>query len=422
MARMSTRLRSIAGGAAGGGGSLLSKTLDRLDLTVTGGSIVVLAVIVWFVAHALGSKTVYLMVYASVVLLVMAWVVARRLPAVDIERSRLPMRLRVSQSVDVELVIRARRRVSTILIQEELPEALGRTLSIPIASLAPGHAISHVYSFRPSVRGVYNVGPTTATWSDPFGFTTHHRELRRPTELIVHPSTEMVHDRILTRMWEDPPLRPPASKPWPTGFEFYGMRDYVPGDDLRRVVWNAVAKTGRMLVRESEQGITDRILVILDTDAQWHSPGVPSASFETAVRTAASVGVKHLADGFSVSLVTNTARPLSALRGARARLAFLDELARVQLSKASLAEAGKHLLREARGGAHVVVITPHVDREMASRLRLMIERGASIVAAIVQWEETDPLSTQRAAAIGCRVIQVPLTGALEAVFALRGRR
>ena len=38
-------------------------------------------------------------------------------------------------------------------------------------------------------------------------------------EVIVHPSTENVQDRPLTRQWEDPPIRPPRSKPWPSGFD-----------------------------------------------------------------------------------------------------------------------------------------------------------------------------------------------------------
>ena len=46
---------------------------------------------------------------------------------------------------------------------------------------------------------------------------------------------------------EDPPMRPPVSKPWPSGLEFYGMREYVPGDDLRHVHWRSSAKADTLL-------------------------------------------------------------------------------------------------------------------------------------------------------------------------------
>src|SRR5260221_1564388 len=141
------------------------------------------------------------------------------------------------------------------------------------------------------------------------------------------------------------------------------MREYVPGDDLGRVVWAAVAKTGRMLVRESEQGITDRVSIVLDTDATHHSPGRPSDTFELAVRVAASLGARHLKDGFSVTMTTNEARLGTMLRGSRARIELLDGLAQVDLGHTPLKGLGNDLLADSRRGAHFAIITPHVDRD-----------------------------------------------------------
>jgi uncharacterized protein (DUF58 family) len=410
----SSRLRQLANRRQAG--NLVAQVAERLSLTVTGLSVIGVAVAGWFLARLIGSRTMYLIVYAGVIGMVMAWAVSRRRLALEVERSRLPSRMRVGQTADVDLRIDTRKRVSTILVHEELPEGLGRPVEIPIGALSPHAGFEHRYSFKPTRRGVYRVGPCTATWSDPFGLTTHSQVLAPATEVIVHPSTELVHDRVLTRMWEDPPLRPPVSKPWPTGFEFYGMRDYVVGDDLRRVVWNAVAKTGKMLIRESEQGITDRVMVVLDTDREWHAAGEPSATFEAGVRVAASIGVRHLEDGFSVTLVTDEVR-LRALRGPRARLSYLDELARVGFTTTTLADVAAKLVNEAKGGIHLVVITPHLDRAAAGRLRLLVQRGVSLVVAKLMWEESDPMSLQRAAAIGGRLVQVPPSGPLEAVFA-----
>src|SRR5581483_10465099 len=139
-------------------------------------------------------------------------------------------------------------------------------------------------------------------------------------------------------------LRPPRSRPWPEGFEFYGMRDYVRGDDVRRVVWRAFARTERLMVREFEQGISDRIAIVLDTDENWHSPGRPSDTFETAVRVAASVGVRHIKDGFSVRLEANHDH-LGGFRGPRSRLPFLDALARVQLRGEPMSDAMDRLAK-----------------------------------------------------------------------------
>lgn len=398
-----------------GGGPVMA-WLERAHLTVSGTLVVGLAVVGWGVARWLGSKTMYLLVYAGVLMMVAAFLIARRRLAIDVDRSELPARMREGQTSEVTLRVVAHRRATTLILEERLDPALGRPVRLPLASIGAGEEVEHRYTFSPTRRGVYELGPTTATWSDPFGLTTQQQVLADTTPLIVHPSTELVHDRVLARMWEDPPTRPPVSKPWPTGFEFYGMRDYVQGDDLRRVVWSAVAKTGKLLVRESEQGITDRVSIVLDTSREWHKPGRPSDTFELGVRVAASVGTRHIKDGFAVTLSSNDERLGVALRGPRARIELLDELARVDLGATPLRDAGPTLLADARRGAHFVVITPHLDKETGNQLRLVLERGASVVVVKLVWDESDPQSLTRAATLGCQVIQVPLDSSIEAAF------
>ena len=414
MATAATKLNRLS--RTGASRSAVVDWLERIHLTVAGASIVGVAVLGWMTARLLGSKTLYLLVYAALITLGISYAVARKRLALEVDRSELPTRMREGQAADVVIKLRAKKRATVLVVEERMHPALGQTQRIPVAAISGGEEIEHSYSFSPSRRGVYEVGPTTARWSDPFGLTTQEQELAKPTKVIVHPSTEMVHDRILTRMWEDPPIRPPSSKPWPTGFEFYGMRDYERGDDLRRVVWSAVAKTGRMLVRESEQGITDRVSIVLDTNREWHKPGDPSDTFEAAVRVAASIGVRHIGDGFSVNLSTCDGRLGENLRGPRARYRMLDELAFVKTSKTAMAAVAQTLLADARRGSHFVIITPHLDQEMASRMRLVLERGASVVVVKIVWDESDPLSLARAVSLGCQVVQVPMDSSIEAAF------
>jgi uncharacterized protein (DUF58 family) len=233
-----------------------------------------------------------------------------------------------------------------------------------------------------------------------------------------------VNDRVFQREWEDPPVRPPFSKPWPTGFEFYGMRDYADGDDPRRIVWRATAKTydhetgqpQRYFVREAEQGITDRVNVFLDTDASSHSPERPSDTFETAVRCAASLGVQHLKDGFSVSFDINSRRVHDSIRGSRHRVELLDELARVDLESVALTSGLDRLLTDTRRSAHNIMITPHLEPATASRLKILHDRGVSLLLVLVVGDTTDPGTIHRAGGIGCNVIEVPVGSALGTVF------
>ncbi|MFN2614091.1 MAG: DUF58 domain-containing protein [Actinomycetota bacterium] len=394
----------------------------RVGVTATGAAAALVAAGAYALARAASSRTLLLLVYGTVIVLIGSWMLGRRKPGLFAERSHLPRRVREGQAVDVQLTVGARRRVSTVILEDELHDRLGGAVRIPLPLVAPSHDQLHTYSFVPRLRGVYTVGPLVVSWSDPFGMTTHRAQLAEPVEIIVHPTVERVQDRVVTREWEDPPIRPPFSKPWPTGFEFYGMRDYVNGDDPRRIVWRASARTAddagnmRFLVREAEQGITDRVAILLDTDRKGHSPGDPSDTFETAIRVAASIGVRHLEDGFALTVDTNEGRLVEALRGKRTRVRLLDELARLQPGHETLRAAVDRLVVRNRRDLHTVIVTPALDEETASRLRLLVQRGVSLVLALVAGDDPDPVAVHRAGALGCNVVEVPVGAPLEQTF------
>ena len=391
--------------------------LTAKGLVVTGGAIA------GFVAGRLiGSRALLVLVYGAMLMMAAAYVLARRRLPAEATRSALPTRCRVGQSIDVELALTSTRRVATVILEEELPPYLGSPVRIPVPSLAAGEELRHPYTFKPTLRGIYEVGPLVVERSDPFGLTRRRTVIAQPAQLIVHPAVETVHDRVISREWEDPPIRPPMSKPWPTGFEFYGMRDYVAGDDPRRIIWRATAKTlddegnGRYLVRESEQGITDRVSIYLDTSSEGQSPGDPSETFETLIRTGASLGVRHLDDGFTVTVHTNAGPKLRPLRGQRDRIPFLDSMATVRPDDTSLSKALDRLIVDPHRTAHTVIVTPQIEPDAFRRLRLLRDRGTSMLLVLVLWEHTEPETVHRAGSLGCSVVEVKSTSPLSLVF------
>jgi uncharacterized protein (DUF58 family) len=404
--------------------SVLTWIESAIGLTPSGLALVILAAGGWIAARLIGSFSLFLLVYGLMIVLGISWFLGRRKLAVEATRSDLPGRVREGQLVDVALSLAAKRRLSTIILEETLDPHLGTTVRVPVAQLPPGQQVDHAYGFTPRLRGVFKIGPLVASWSDPFGLTRRTQTLSESVEIIVHPSTEPVRDRVLSREWEDPPVRPPDSKPWPSGFEFYGMRDYVAGDDPRRIVWRATARyldlddpsSARYLVRESEQGITDRISLIFDTNDKTHSPGDPSETFETAVRVVASLGSRHIKDGFAVTVETNAGRIADQLRGTSNGIRLLDALARVQRERVPFAQTMQRLMTMRRTDTHLVVVSPHIDAEIATRLSLLRRRGISILVVHVMWADTDPASVHRAASLGLNVVEVDARTPFEGVF------
>lgn len=408
--------RGVAAGAATPATTgVLGAIERRTGLTPTGVTAAGVVVLAWLGGYAIGARVLFLMAYGMAALLIALALFGRRSLPVAAVRSKIPGRMREGQTFAVEIEITARRRVGALALEETL-ERLRPPVRLLLPTLTAAAPILHRYQVTPPLRGVYNIGPLTAIWSDPFGLTRKRTTLVVPAEVLVHPSTEPVHDRVLSREWEDPPVRPPISKPWPSGFEFYGMRDYVPGDDPRRIVWRAVARSGKYLVRESEQGITDRALIVIDTFDKSHAMGDPSDTFEAAVRAVASLGKLHLRDGFVVTVEAPRATVAGPLRGPASLFTLLDGLARVQRDRTPLSDGLRRLVATRRRDTHYIVVTPKLDQQAAATLRLLLSGGSSATFVHVAGEDPDPASLQHAATLGCEVVELPPGTPLQAVF------
>ncbi len=107
-----------------------------------------------------------------------------------------------------------------------------------------------------------------------------------------------LHDRILVlpKRYPIPSIDLPGTRKHHTGGvalasavgntnEFHSLREYQPGDPMRRLHWKSVAKTGELIIRENEDEYFVRHALILDTFATEPTTN----RFETAVSIAASL-------------------------------------------------------------------------------------------------------------------------------------
>lgn len=380
----------------------------RLGITRPGQMAILGAVGIWILARVVAGTAMYLFAYGAVLLVGVSYAIAPRRLKLEGERVGLFPRAQQGDRLEVELKLRAKRRMTTFILEEQLPERLGKSVKVPITKLSSGAEVTHTYSLRCARRGVYNVGPLVAVASDPLGLSQRETVVCEPFELLVHPRVELVSDRPLTRQFEDPPIRPPVSKPWPSGLEFYGMREYVRGDDLRRIVWRASARTGKLMVREAEQGITDKITFILDTNRGSHSrdgEGL-SESFEKGISACASLAARHLREGYEIKIVTNGGPLTRPLRGPASQLMALDSLARVELDREPLGQAILLLLAQGQRDAHNILITPRLGAEEAAQLKLLLRTGVSVLVVALLWDEESTQTIGTAAALGCQVVGV----------------
>jgi uncharacterized protein (DUF58 family) len=401
-------------------GIRLQEAVAKLGLTRAGAAAVVSFVLLWTAARIVAGTAIYLFAYGLLLAVIAAIALARsgRLKLVATREGLFP-RTTEGQRLGVTLQLTAKRRASTLVLEEKLPQRLGQTVRVPVARIGSGQVIQHQYTLRCQRRGVYKVGPLTAVSSDPLGLATSRTVVAPEFELLVHPDIENLQDRPLTRQFEEPPVRPPISRPWPSGLEFFGMREYSRGDDLRRIVWRASARSGKLMVREAEQGVTDKVVILLDTDRGGHSrdgDGV-SESFEAGVRTAASLATFHLAQGFTIKLEGNDGPLTSPLRGVASQLQLMDTYARVDTGRTPLVTTLSRMAANPPRDAHVVVITPRLGPAEAARLRLIVRTGASVLVVALIWDEDAVGIPALATELGCQVSAVRPGTALAADLA-----
>jgi uncharacterized protein (DUF58 family) len=207
------------------------------------------------------------------------------------------------------------------------------------------------YTFTPQLRGKYSIGPVTIVHTDPFGALTRTTRIRGSSPLLVYPSYDEIHSlpvgvHRLGVIRHSPIVG--------QGDEFYALRAYEEGDDLRKVHWPSSLRTGELVIRQEELLAEPRALVILDTCASKHYGTGAGASIEAAISAAASVGVLAIRKRMRVQILTPDGPLLSLRRPTEHQL--LEALAMLRPSKRRDISTGVEQTRTRP--AVTVVITP----------------------------------------------------------------
>lgn len=137
--------------------------------------------------------------------------------------------------------------------------------------------------------GVYGVGPLSVATSDPLGLFHAERLVGQLDAFAVFPR---VHDvGGLERLGARASLAPEevtAGRPGQSA-AYMGVRDYRPGDDLRRIHWPVTARRGTPAVKEYEVDLTPYLALFLDLERRHRAGTGRKSTLEYVVRTAGSL-------------------------------------------------------------------------------------------------------------------------------------
>ncbi len=360
-------------------------------LTGRGWAILAAAIVSLAAGWVLGLKDLFLVGAGLLVVLIVARLYLA-VVAADVAASRrvLPARVHAggSSRVELSLVNRSRRRSPVLSVRDPFDDGT-RWARFLVAPLEPGELARAAYRLPTDQRGVFDLGPLQVSVTDPFGLVGSTFAAAPLTRLTVFPHIDRVAPPPSSH--GDDPL---AGADHPrgltgTGEDFYALRPYVRGDDLRKVHWPSSAKADDLMLRQDEMPWQSRSIVVLDTRAAV----CPPPALEILVSAAASLVVaagRH--DGLQ-RLLTTAGFDSRSTGGTGHVESILEHLASVRRSGDALVPLLGSLRRGAAGGALVVLTTalaPTSDLEAVASLR---SRFASVTLVVVEgsaWGDPAP--------------------------------
>jgi uncharacterized protein (DUF58 family) len=188
--------------------------------------------------------------------------------------------------------------VPFLLLEDELSPTLGPSARVVVSGLPAGFTQSVSYSLIARRRGRYSVGPAATSVTDPFGLARIQVQDPSHSELIVYPAVEDIEPWRLGIRGAGAG-ESTVRQLYRSAAEFYTMREYITGDDLRRIHWPSVARTGQLMIRQDESTRRSVATLFLDNRSVALG-GSGSAGFERAVSVTASIGRALSRGGFVV--------------------------------------------------------------------------------------------------------------------------
>lgn len=306
----------------------------------------------------------------------LAVLVRRLLPSrIAVARQLTPPQVPAGEParVDLEVINHASYRTPVLSLHDAVSGTRGVNLSLaPIA--ADGGSVHGAYRLPTTRRGVLELGPIQVDDTDGLGLARRRHHIDTRARLIVHPPIEPL-PLVSVPAGDDPlvghDLRQSLGL---SDEEFDGLREYVPGDDLRKIHWPSSARLGELQVRQFRPPRHGRMSVVIDT----RPPGDAALAIDATASIAGSIAAAVLDAGDATRIETTDGRSTALVTGRSSLDSLLEFLA--------LLDGGSDRLHPAvpSSGGTVVVVTadPDIATDSGARRRLAIRLRAAIVVTV----------------------------------------
>jgi uncharacterized protein (DUF58 family) len=293
-------------------------------------------------------------------------------------------------TVRLSVVNRSLLPVRAVLVSDE-PGGLRPTSATAfLVSLGPRERRVLAWTAEAHERGEFHAGPVTVSGPGPLGLRPWQRTVKAPLRVIAYPATRplsLVHRRGLASG-----AIASASRLDEDVTRYRSLREYVPGDEPRRISWKVSARLGALYSVEYAPSLTVPALVLLDLVEPHYPVARRQPMIERAVEMAASLVTHFAGIKQPVGLVAAAAIPgregfpaLPLRVGPGHAVAILETLALVR-SRAESVDLARLTMQAGfpvPAGTLLCVVAPPLAAEDRAGLRGLRRRGIALEAFVV---------------------------------------
>ncbi len=147
--------------------------------------------------------------------------------------------------------------------------------------------IKLTYHIRGTERGEYSIGPVIIKSGDPFGIFPWEKKINDECKIIIYPS-------IFELKWKISNGIPSGNikvknKIYEDVTRFKSIREYIPGDDLKKIRWKVSARLGSLHTSEYEASLNSPAILLLNLTLNDYPIKYRYAFIEKAIESIASL-------------------------------------------------------------------------------------------------------------------------------------
>jgi uncharacterized protein (DUF58 family) len=295
------------------------------------------------------------------------------------------------EPVDVEYHIRKSGGswpVMALSFRELHPELAacqtGFVLHVPAAHnrrrKGPGAAAVKVrLRLVPRRRGLMKLDIIEVSTTFPFGLLRRTRRIHVPQEMVVYPRIGVLNRYLALEYRESVESGAMTSNRRGGNDEFYGVREYRDGDNVRAIHWRSSARKGQLMIREMAANAPPQLIIVLNLRT-WRQRRDSPADVERAIELAAALVCYGFYENFAVGLAIAGATGRDGTKsggGAKGQQNVLGAAPAPHMGRVTRAELLRHLAiidpltiqedggiefpNRVAGRAEWVVVTLHSD-------------------------------------------------------------